>query len=1047
MPRILAELTPLDTVAGTRVTLRAASSDDPQITGLNDQRWWPAIPSDGMPTLTMRLFDGDFTSDVDTGGASFAVLIDKLARLDANARRFLWAGAGVKLWAGESGAAWGAWTQIFDGKVERFSAEANRVGLQARVNTEPFEKPVLIATYAGTGGIEGGADLKNKPKPWVFGRALNVEPVLIDAVNSVFQFSAYGPIQAINALYERASDFGASIGDYASYAALVAATIPRGRWGTCLASGLVRLGAPPYGVVTGDVDGDKPSGIWLRKTGEIISRIATNAGISSGLIDSASLAALDAAVPYNVNIVVDEQASVLDLARRLAKPCNAQAGISLLGKLFAVRVAIGSPALTLDAQGRRLPAVISSAEADVSPPYWRIEMAAQRSWRVHTYDEIATEAALVDRGAYSGTETYREGNIVQDQDSTWLYTNPTATAGNAPPTLPTTSNAYWKVLAKVGPTGSTGAAGLSVAEITIYKRSASAPATPSGGTYDFATKTLTSIPSGWSDVPPAGTDPLYAAKGVASVQGTTGTATPAWAGVGKIAQDGSDGSNGTNGTNGSNGADGTGVDVIFTRSAVQPATPAASTGTPSGWYSDVASVPAGSDPLWSSFGQRANSTANYSWDAPARVEGTTTLSLVAFGSGATVSANSVVMATSQGSHSNGAYSRESYVEGFLLEFAPVGASGSPTVSDTVIGVADASVAAGTHTNILFGVNCAPAGTIGRYNSGSYLSIGSWVAGDRIRITGNGLQVRYYKIGATGTVTLLDTVARTDAGTSFRAQVNARFAETGAKNIVFVPAMRGEDKADVTYTFAGPPSSEVVAKADGTFDTGVLAAGAQAGTVTSGGADVTSTMTFAYSVKSGTGTASVALSNGKAVLTPLTLPETSVFEVTASLGGTVRAKWIHTMKKTLAAGTSGSTGSGSGTSASGPISGSSNSTTPVALTGIITVKAGANGQIACNAASEYVRQETTSGNATGAAVWRWRAVGGSFADITTAVTGTAAVTVPGDPQEAGVVSCNMTKTGLTNGTDYELQLYGYRTSGTGTLSFYGQGGASATCTGT
>jgi hypothetical protein len=223
-----------------------------------------------------------------------------------------------------------------------------------------------------------------------------------------------------------------AIGDYASYAALVAATIPAGRWGTCLASGLVRLGAPAYGVITGDVDGDKPS-TWLRKTGAIITRIATNAGVSSGLIDAASLTALDTAVPYNINLYLDDQTTVFDIAQRLARPCNAQAGISWLGKLFVTRVAIGTPALTLDAQGRQKPGVIGSVESDVSPPYWRVEFGAQRSWRVHTFDEISSAVNLIDRGRYDAATFYREGNIVDLEDgSRWEYISATPTAGNAP---------------------------------------------------------------------------------------------------------------------------------------------------------------------------------------------------------------------------------------------------------------------------------------------------------------------------------------------------------------------------------------------------------------------------------------------------------------------------------------------------------------------------------------------------------------------------------------------------------------------------------------
>lgn len=438
---VLAEFTPLDPVTGLRPVLRVCSAEDRRITALNGTRWWPAMVE--TPVLTLRLFDGDFSSDVEAGGASLAVLHNRLLKLDPLAGRFAWAGAGVKIWAGNAVDAW-PWTQWFEGKVTGFEARGHRLKLQAKVNTEPFEKDALTLTYAGTGGAEGDANLKNKVKPWVFGRALNVEPVLVDATNNVYQFSAYGPIQAVNVLYERASDFGVSAGDYASYAALVAATIPAGRWGTCLAQGLIRLGAPAYGVITGDVDGDKPSGVWIRRTGEIISRIATHAGVSSALLDTASLAALDAAVPYNINLVLDQQTTVLDIARRLARPCNAQAGVSWLGKLFTVRVAIGTPALTLDAQGRQKPGVLRSIETDVSPPYWRLEMGAQRAWRVHTLDEISSYDPLVDRGSYVSSGWYKAGNVVQDQGVNWTYVNATPSTGNAPPTLPTKSNAYWQ---------------------------------------------------------------------------------------------------------------------------------------------------------------------------------------------------------------------------------------------------------------------------------------------------------------------------------------------------------------------------------------------------------------------------------------------------------------------------------------------------------------------------------------------------------------------------------------------------------------------------
>lgn len=673
---ILAEFTPLDPVSGDRVTLRAASAQDRAITALGGQRWWPAISD--MPSLGIRLFDGNFSSEVDPGGMAMTVLADKLTRIDPNALRYLWAGARVTLYAGESGDAW-PWEIVFKGLVDRFEAEGSRLKLTASVDTEPFEKDALTLAYAGTTGLEGDANIKNRVKPWVFGRALNVEPVLLSAVDSVFQFSAYGPIEAVTALYERASDFGPSIGDYADYAALVAATIPAGRWATCLAQGLVRLGAPPYGVITGDVDGDKPGGVWIRKTGEIISRIAANAGVAADLIDDASLDALDAAVPYPINLVLTEQASVLDVARRLALPCNAQAGVSWLGKLFAVRVAVGTPAITLHAQGRRKPRVTSSVEADVRPPYWRLEMGAQRAWRVHSFDEIATSAQLIDRGRYDEAETYREGNIVDlANGSRWVYVSTTPTAGNAPDEE---GSVYWQSISPGytaasslqiewsadGETdwhaefvegadhymrtssdgGTTWSAAIHVVQEAgtgatgnkkqhVFKRSASQPATPSAG----------GVPSGWFDGPPTGTDPLWMTVSEQTADGAIvvawsapvrldGTAAPAtiiqWSPDGstswgnyqpgdKYIRTSTDGG-ATWSTPvlavGETGETGNFKQHVFLRSNSVPAAPVGN--GLGGWYDGP---PAGDAILWMSVSeQTAEGVLVTAWSDPARIDG------------------------------------------------------------------------------------------------------------------------------------------------------------------------------------------------------------------------------------------------------------------------------------------------------------------------------------------------------------------------------------------------------------------------------------------
>lgn len=55
------------------------------------------------------------------------------------------------------------------------------------------------------------------------------------------------------------------------------------------------------------------------------------------------------------------------------------------------------------------------------------------------------------KGAYSGATAYAKGDVVRDAGSSWIALQ--ATTGNAPPTLPTTSNAYWELLAQKGQDG------------------------------------------------------------------------------------------------------------------------------------------------------------------------------------------------------------------------------------------------------------------------------------------------------------------------------------------------------------------------------------------------------------------------------------------------------------------------------------------------------------------------------------------------------------------------------------------------------------------
>lgn len=430
MATILALMQPLDPVTGERALLRVSNTADPAAAGWNGERWWPAMLA--APKLSVTLFGSDFDGKASAGAERLSLAMDVVRAADPASGRYVWARAPITLYrfSGENA------EEVFKGRVTDFSADTSgALALNLAVDDEPFQVSVLASAYAGNGGAEGAPDLKGRPKPWLFGRAVGIEPVLINAVDSVYQVSAYGPVSAITGCFERGASFGPPAGDHADYAALVAAPLQPGQWATCLAQGMIRLGAPASGLITVDADGDAAAG-FVRMTGEILGRIAAARGASAHLAPG-SLAALDAAVPQNISLYLTEQVTLLDLAQRLAAPCNAAAGVNLLGEMFVCRIVVGAPSITLDALARQWPPVVFFGEEPVHAPYSRIVLGASRTWRVHGFDEIAFTAPFFERGIYDAATIYYEGNIVTRGDgSRWLYVAATGQAGVTPGTDP-----------------------------------------------------------------------------------------------------------------------------------------------------------------------------------------------------------------------------------------------------------------------------------------------------------------------------------------------------------------------------------------------------------------------------------------------------------------------------------------------------------------------------------------------------------------------------------------------------------------------------------
>ena len=113
----------------------------------------------------------------------------------------------------------------------------------------------------------------------------------------------------------------------------------------------------------------------------------------------------------------------------------------------------------------------------------------------------------------------------------------------------------WSAPVIIAENGTNGTDGLSTFTFAVHKRASSAPSTPSGGSYNFTTNTITA-PSDWSEAIPSGTDPVYISTTKAQISGATGTdSSLSWTAPVLFVQNGEDGQSIT-GATGPRNADG-----------------------------------------------------------------------------------------------------------------------------------------------------------------------------------------------------------------------------------------------------------------------------------------------------------------------------------------------------------------------------------------------------------------------------------------------------------------------------------------------------------
>lgn len=341
-----------------------------------------------------------------------------------------WDGAALEIRRGVPGAAFSTYQTVAKLTAAGMVGDLRTKALRLRTLGWLLESAELHGNrYAGTGGLEGDATLAGRGKPYALGWSFNDTPVIINAVLLIGQLS-YTSIASVDAVRDGAAALTFSA-DYSTYAALAAATVAPGYYATCLAYGLIRLGATPVLGITVDVQGDNDTvgGVTPPTTrAGMVRRIATAIGTvrfsDSEQIDFRSFQDFDNRQPAPVGFYWDGgQPVTKDAAiRRVLRGCLGWYFVRPNGQIRIGQLedpAVYGAALTLDypAAGSGPCRLGEPTITDVLEPRRATLIGYAYNNTIQTQDKLAGSVSQADALIYGQQARYA------GEGSQWLANN------------------------------------------------------------------------------------------------------------------------------------------------------------------------------------------------------------------------------------------------------------------------------------------------------------------------------------------------------------------------------------------------------------------------------------------------------------------------------------------------------------------------------------------------------------------------------------------------------------------------------------------------
>lgn len=306
------------------------------------------------------------------------------------------------------------WTTVIRGSLEQAELSWQEVTFRIRDRQLDVAKPIQQTRFAGTGNMEGGANLTGKPKPLVFGSVLNIAPPLVDTTRLIYQVHSGSTVNAVSMVYDR----GARLTAGAAYTSLsdIQTNAPAAGtfrvWNDTTGC-YFRLAANPSGVVTADVV--RGAAVANRTVGQLFSQILQAAGISASDISTADITALDAVAAYDTGVYAnhDNDVTALQLLDDLCASVGAWYGTDALGTFRIGQIALptGTSVGTLTTTEILKIERVASRDTGAGIPAWKVKVAYQYLYEV--LDDLTNTATVTDKAYFS--EEYRR---VEASDAT-----------------------------------------------------------------------------------------------------------------------------------------------------------------------------------------------------------------------------------------------------------------------------------------------------------------------------------------------------------------------------------------------------------------------------------------------------------------------------------------------------------------------------------------------------------------------------------------------------------------------------------------------------